>query len=278
MWENALVEIYDRLIKDGEPICPIAHIYLTAHIGVLLDKDGNYLCGMKSKAFGELVPVPCTIESESRTGISPHLISDNLGYVGQIKGCEKKHKRYLEQLKEYTTKNKCDDYAGAVYKYISRNNVLDDIKDIIGTPEFPIERYNVIFGVYGFDNESIDLEWTKYYLSILPKNGICSVTGQPDYIPPKYPKDILSKGDNSKLYLPNINTFGIGYTASQKIVHMLQYFIYGQENSQRVEAEYKLKGFLDGIITKDELVKWIDDKYPGKSKKVIEILNGKNAD
>ena len=75
-WEE-LIKLYDKLVDDGKPVCPVAHTYLTAHVGVLIDKNGNFLAAMKTQAQGELVAVPCTIESEGRTNnIAPHLLSD----------------------------------------------------------------------------------------------------------------------------------------------------------------------------------------------------------
>ena len=101
MWEG-LIKYYDNLEKNNKPVCPIAHTYISAHIGVLIDKAGNFLVAMAPEVRGELATIPCTIESEGRTcNIAPHLLSDQLQYVGIVPGQEKKHEAYLAQLQEY---------------------------------------------------------------------------------------------------------------------------------------------------------------------------------
>ena len=95
MWES-LVSLYDNLIKDGKPICPIAHTYISVHMVALLSIEGEFLHAMVPSVQGQLTPVPCTIESESRTsGIAPHLISDQLQYVSELPQYESKHKAYI---------------------------------------------------------------------------------------------------------------------------------------------------------------------------------------
>lgn len=85
-----LVRYYDKI----EGICPIAHTYLTTHIGVLLDKSGNFLVAKDVSDNGELVSVLCTIESESRTsGDAPHVISDNLSYVCNLPKYQMRHNK-----------------------------------------------------------------------------------------------------------------------------------------------------------------------------------------
>lgn len=63
-------------------------------------------------------------------------------------------------------------------------------------------------------------EWAEYYVNTLPKNGICSVTMQEDYIPEAYPAKIMDVTDKSKIFVKGC---GVGYIASQKIIHTMQY-------------------------------------------------------
>lgn len=269
-WEE-LVRLYDKLEAGGKPVCPIAHTYITAHIAVLIDKDGNFLAAMDPEVKGELVAVPCTAESETRTsGAAPHLISDQLQYVAELKGREVLHKEYIKQLVEYVSKNPSDDYAYAVCKYVKNNNIIDDVQEIIKhNKNIPEHKLNIIFGVYGINDTGSDLQWTEYYLNKLQKNGICSVTGIKDYIPSAYPACIMSQSGKEKLFMSGSQ---VGYIASQKAIHALQYVIYAQKNSERVEAEYNILDYCKGKSGKEDLKKWIDEKYPGKWEKFIKIL------
>ena len=276
-----LVNLYDTLEAKGERLCPIAHTYIVANITVLLDKDGNFLVTTVPKVKGQLVPVPCTIESEARTNNpDSHLISDQLCYVASMPQYEKRHQNYIEQLAKYVKYNQADIYANAVYKYVLKDTLLKDIADIIPEKtEVSKHQMNVIFAVYGLENESIDLQWTEYYLSTLPINGICSITGESDHIPKTYPRDILRRGDRARLFISKENPLDSmpkispGYRASQKIMHVLQYMIYAQDNQKRVDAEYWIRDYLNGEKTEGELKEWAEKNYPGKGNGLLKILS-----
>lgn len=58
--------------------------------------------------------------------------------------------------------------------------------------------------------------------SKLPKNGICTITGEPDYIPDSYTGNIRFPGDMAKIFcvtpdkLDDMPRVRAGYRASQK--------------------------------------------------------------
>ena len=52
---ESLVNLYDTLKQDGEKLCPVAHTYITAQIGVLLDKQGNFLIAQDSGSKNSLL-------------------------------------------------------------------------------------------------------------------------------------------------------------------------------------------------------------------------------
>lgn len=283
-WEE-LVKLYDKLEADGKPVCPIAHTYITAHIAVLIDKNGNFLAAMEPEVKGELVAVPCTVESEGRTSnVAPHLISDQIQYVAKYPRQDKKHRAYLKQLKEYTESNPEDLYAGAVYKYVAKETLMDDIKNLLAKIDKDYKhKSNIVFAVYGMKTDGRDPLWTEYYTNnALKINGICSITGEPDYIPKSYPRDILAPGDRAKLFMTRETPLddypknAPGYIASQKAIHTLQYMIYAADNQKRVEAEYNILNYIKGETKKEDLKKWVDDKYPGKWDRFIQILEGNN--
>ena len=65
---------------------------------------------------------------------------------------------------------------------------------------------------------------------------------------------------------------GVGYIASQKIIHALQYFAYAAENASRVEAETHVRDYAAGRISQEDLKNWIDKEYPGKWNHFISLL------
>lgn len=283
-WEE-LIELYDKLEADGKPVCPIAHTYITAHIAILIDKSGNFLAAMNPEVKGELVAVPCTVESEARTSnVAPHLISDQIQYVVEFPQYEDKHKKYLEQLENYLKNNPIDLYAKAVYRYTLKGTLMDDIKNLLSEKE-NIRQKNIVFAVYGIETDGRDPLWTDYYTTkVLRPNGICSITGKPDYIPGSYPRDILAPGDRARLFITRENPLddypknAPGYIASQKAIHALQYMIYGADNVERVEAEYNILHYVRGETEREDLKKWVDDKYPGKWDGFIKMLDSSSEE
>lgn len=256
IWRN-LIKYYDSV----EDVCPVAHTYITPSASVLIDQHGHFLSAIVNK-YHDIAIVPCTWQSESRTsGSCPHLMSDNLSYLAPVPGCESRHDDYMKQLKEYVGKVPDDVVASAVYQYMNGGTLLDDIGDLIES-DFNNQRPQgiyIAFAVYGIKKEADDL-WTEYYVNSLPKNGICMVTGQPDFIPSSYPSKILSSNDKARIFSKGS---GVGYIASQKIIHSLQYMAYAKMRRVKAEVEefrasLKQVGFSADEIKeiKKDLIKW----------------------
>lgn len=244
---------YDRLINYYDnsflqrKISPVAHTKLNANIAVLIDATGFKMAA----EIKERVAVPCTIESETRTsGVAPHLIHDNLSYVGNLNGYDERWRAYMTQLENYVYFTH-DPVAKAVYDYLYNNNLLSDIGPVLDKIKLPPERLNVVFSVYPM-KDTINLHWTKHYVNSLPQNGLCSLTGLLDHIPKAYPSSIRYPGDMAKLFVSNPNALnsmsskGImpGYIASQKVIHTLQVLCQGNEDEVRSEtAKKELKNY-----------------------------------
>lgn len=276
MWDayKGLMVYYDNLVNAGEPVCPIAHTYITCHIGVLIDSDGGFLCAKAPDVKGELVPVPCTAKSETRTSnIAPHLLHDNLSYVADYEPkYKKRHDAYMARLEYYVNNCPEDLYAKAIYNYVVKNTLVDDIKDVLNEYDVHIQdKLNILFCVYGMDNEGVDKHWSEYYPSRLKTNGICCITGKHDYIPDAYPKCITSANGTEVLFDAGSQ---VGYIAAQKIIHAMQYLIYGKQNRDRVESEAKLQDFFNQKITAEELEMWVLEKHPEKLDKFKNIIYG----
>ena len=274
MLYESLVNLYDTLVEDGEKVCPIAHTYITAQIGVLLDKQGNFLIAQDVSDSRELVAVPCTIKSAARTNnVAPHVISDNLSYVGNLPKFKGRYLEYMDQLEEYvgTDIGYDDDYASAVFEYMKKERLYADIKGLVEGKRwtFSTNNINVVFGVYGMENEGTDDSWTDYYVGELEINGLCTITGLPDHIPKTFPGNVMSPSSHAKLFMAGSQ---IGYIASQKIIHVLQYMIYAKDNAERVEAEYEIQKFLYGGQSREDFCGWVNKKYPGKCDGLLKIL------
>lgn len=207
--------IWSKLLETYEncnDIVSVAHVALPLSVGILIDPQGKLLLIQKFEKK-EWAESPCTVRSETRTSnICPHILNDKYAYIG--KKDKEKNTKYMDQLKQYA-ENSGHLYLNAVYKYLSENDID---KDFIAN-DMQIDSGDYIgFAVYKteYDPE----EWTEYYIKTLPKNGLCSVTMQDDYIPEAYPAKITDVADKSKIFVKGC---GVGYIASQKIIHTMQY-------------------------------------------------------
>lgn len=226
IWEK-LLETYDTYCESGR-VAPVAHTRIIMHIGVVLDKESNVLVAAKGK---QSILAPCTIDSECRTrNVAPHLLHDNVSYI--VPGVDdKRHRAYLEQLGAYVSQVN-DPVAQIIYDYVKRETIADDLKHLVDLADRKNKGLVIGFGIRDIPetlDASIDTIWTDYYLSTLPINGICGITGQPDHIPGKYPGNIRHPSDMAKLFvgkdtdpLCSMPKIKAGYIASQKIIHMLQ--------------------------------------------------------
>ena len=232
MYHEELIKLYDNYWEQLK-IAPVAHTKISSDFVVLLDATGYKMAA----ELHEYMAVPCTVESETRTSnIAPHLLHDNLSYVGNMPGYEDRYSAYLDQLKNYVDQTS-DPVAKVIYEYVVKGTVLDDIMPLIKKSKIrkPPYKINVVFLVYP-QKDTIDINWTNYYVNHLPKNGMCMATGVEDFIPDAYPTRIRSKTDMAKLF---VGGCGIGYVASQKIIHTLQVMAGG--NADDIAAEIKPK-------------------------------------
>lgn len=227
MMYKDLLELYDKL-EPYNVVAPPAHTTITPKIGVLLDLYGNF---MGATYVNETAIVPCTEKSEYRTsGPYPHLIHDNLSYVGNLPGYESRYELYITQLEDYVS-HVDDALARAVCAHVKTGMLLAEIQPIISAIKLaiPANMIPIVFGIPGLKT-TVSQAWSEYYVNQLPINGVCSITGEPAYIPEGYPKNLRKQGDMAKLFQLNskkaISYAPIcapGYIASQKICHTLQW-------------------------------------------------------
>lgn len=274
MWEEIL-KLYEKLDAVGV-VAPVAHTVMQADIGALLDAAGNLL-GAKGLDH-ENSFIPCTEKSEYRTsGTAPHLIHDNLSYICHMEGYEKRHKLYIEQLRSYI--DAVDDkLAKAVYKNTEVGTLFMDLQPIIETIDKPAYKINVIFAVYGEENIStVNRSWEKYYVSTLPINGFCGITGEKCHVPESYPGKIRNQGDFAKLFqrmgkdsIESMPEVVPGYVTAQKIIHTLQTFVQWEEPDHEMTTKEMraLLGMSRPVFSRDYGIplRTLEDWESGKRK------------
>lgn len=274
-WENLLKVYEDMGVED---IIPIAHTRILPHIKVLLDENGNYIGAMLNGK--DRFTIPCTIESESRTsGNNPHPIHDNMQYLSADYNKEK-HDKYMEQLEAYISEVD-DKLAKSVYRFVQKGLMRDVLQGFLKKIPCPEEKTVVCFvmapqeelirasfsGEYEKyclnllrSGDGQNKQWKDYYLSSLEPNGMCSITGNNDFIPATYPKGIRFAGDGAKLFiassrnimLKGMPTLAPGYIASQKILHTLQCLCFeGPQWANQVMRD-NLKSVKEIDLTADE--------------------------
>ena len=125
-----------------------------------------------------------------------------------------------------------------------------------------------------------DFQWRDYYLKTLAPNGVCSITGKPDFIPPTYPKGIRNSRDSAKLFvsgstnkikenLDGMPTINPGYVITQKIAHTLQCLNYeGEQWAYQMIRENK--GITNEVINKIENDREMMEKEKKRFEEKIE--------
>lgn len=192
--------------------------------------------------------------------------------------------------------------AKSVYKFLEKGLLRECIKDLLRKVNLPEEKVMICFVMvtretltrasisdeyerfclYALQTgDGQDLQWRDYYLKKLDPNGICSITGKADFIPPTYPKAIRNPRDSAKLFVggapqkqkEKLNSMPVinpGYVITQKIIHTLQCMNYeGAQWAYQVVRENK--GITKEVINKIEN----DREMTEEEKKKFEKKNSK---
>src|SRR5699024_1206841 len=114
---------------------PVSHVMQSAQIEVLINKDGEFVSAKVIEKENARTVVPATTRSANRANASaPHYIHDKLFYVagdyvaysGEKKR-EKHHQDYLKQMKEWAESPKASKKVKAIYHYIKKGKVIEDL-------------------------------------------------------------------------------------------------------------------------------------------------------
>jgi CRISPR-associated protein Csd1 len=234
-------------------LLPVGHLLTEADIIVHLGSEGTFLRAEKTDSkLRNLICVPCTDESESRSGRKaidfPHPLFDQIKYYAT--------QRYRDNLKEwlgYLEETRRHPIAvraiSAVYQYILKDSLQDDMES------YQISVKDQLFTAFcvnlnqSFENRlwcmpELWYAWIEYYFeNLVPRKATkdtCYITGLEDVpFTEKHPKSINRISGNAKLITGNDNdnfTFRgrfedpsqavtVSYEASQKAHQTLRWLI-----------------------------------------------------
>ncbi|HHY65558.1 MAG TPA: type I-C CRISPR-associated protein Cas8c/Csd1 [Clostridiaceae bacterium] len=302
-WVNALYDLYEKnkaisgeieekKRKDGSiqklVLLPVSHSTASAQIEVTIDSFGNFISARTVDKEDALTIIPVTEESASRTsGKEPHPLCDNLKYLASNYGDiftikktteSKKEKDYTEfnQLYMQSLKKWCESpYAHpkaiAVYKYLKKGTLLDDliknnvllhdedgkysekvkIQGVSQTDAFvrfrvetvntssPDEMLSDEKGRYHPEvwlDQTLQQSFINYYNSQEHKQSLCYLTGKMSRKSDLHPKKIRNEGDGTKLISSNDSE---NYTFRGRFTDKEEAFSIGYEASQKIHNALK---------------------------------------
>lgn len=277
-WLKTLAETYDvhedmaGVDKNDQPVLlPISHSTFNAQIEVIIDPAGNFHDARKlEKGRDAVTIIPVTEDSAARSsGIAPHPLCDKLCYIagdytlytGDNK--EKYYEAYIEQLKEWAESAHTHPMIEAVYRYLDRKSLIQDLVmskvldlDDEGrlTDAFKIQGLgqtgaNVRFRVLGggmpqevWKNRELYRKYSAFYQQKTGEIKLCYASGAREPCSDKHPAKIRNSGDKAKLISGNDESgftyrgrftakeqaVSIGYDASQKAHNALRWLIQKQ--------------------------------------------------
>ncbi|MBR4226003.1 MAG: type I-C CRISPR-associated protein Cas8c/Csd1 [Candidatus Methanomethylophilaceae archaeon] len=148
-WMDSLIRVYDACVGNPEytawedPLLPICHISVQAHIEVTVGIDGRFVRADAIPKGMQTTTIPCTEGSAGRTsGLSPHPLSDKLQYLlddypsrvpaGLIskKGSALKSgfRDYMVQIDRWCSSEHSCGKVRAVRDYMRSGRLLEDLE------------------------------------------------------------------------------------------------------------------------------------------------------
>lgn len=266
LFQNALVTYNNNVSLAGhyaegkEPLAPVGYIISKADIRITIDCAGNYVTSGKIPKGEEKILIPVTEASAGRSGttLAPHPLNDQIKYLAAYDSKSTLAQReYLMQLDQWNQSGFGSDKTKAVWSYISKNAILNDlsadgnIKLVEGVPENEkiMIAWTVIDSEDGSDpraDRDLKLmeQFTRYYLLKTgnKKTGIDAVTGDMGPVALQHLKGVFSLNGNAKLissndkqnftyrgrFLTPDDAVTIGYESSQKSHNALKWLLANQ--------------------------------------------------
>ena len=132
-WITELAKVYDNTIlweNDDKPT-PVYHTTNNATVTITIDGNGKFIKAERvekdKKSFDHVTIMPCTESCAARTsGADAYPLCDKLEYVS---GDSQKYSLYLNLLKSWAESEFATNKIKAVFKYVSTNSLLTDLKN-----------------------------------------------------------------------------------------------------------------------------------------------------
>lgn len=174
------------------PLAPVGHITTNAEIEITIDEQGNFISANKINNF-EKILIPVTEKSANRTGsksyLFPHMLSDQLMYLGIN---QNSYDEYLKQIEEWKDSIYSNRLVEAIYSYVKSNTIVKDIKDYLQINEEEkimgkelgkccVRWIVIVDGTPIKCWESLDLmeKYSNYYKSkIQTDKNVCMISGE----------------------------------------------------------------------------------------------------
>lgn len=139
-WIKKLYETYDACtgndqILDIDELCPVGYSVQNAHVEVVIDQKGNFRRASLIEKNNAKTLIPVTEKSlTGRTsGIAPHPLCDSLQYCAgdyETYGDRQSYfDDYLKQLKQWAISEFKHEKVRAVYDYVSKKTLIQDLLD-----------------------------------------------------------------------------------------------------------------------------------------------------
>lgn len=282
-WMEKLYQTYEHGIKsDSSKPWPISHFVKTAHIEVVIDVEGNFKNNRITLLSGEDAStlIPATEASAGRAGakIAPHPLCDEIGYCASDfpDVIQARSGAYLNQLKEWCLSEYTHPKIVAIYKYLEKKNLW---QDLIQEIEFPLtftnrrgqktkisaEKAFVRWKVEELGNpcsgtwEDSDLvdKWIEFDKFKNSKMRLCFITGENARLIENHSRFIRNSSDGAKLISSNDDG---GYTYRGKFLNNTEACSIGFDVSQKAHNALRwlisLQGFRSGDKEPQIYVSW----------------------
>lgn len=250
---------YIGVEREGHEMLPcLYHMVTKADIEITIDKEGRFIVARDVSKEGKIT-IPVTEESGGRTS-SPcaHPLCDQLGYISSFD--LERYNLYLNQLKTWRDSLFTHPIIIAVYAYVNRQTILDDLiasKIIkIEEKEFLHNKHKVTdkdkkrcekisklfirWRVEGIGEESgpcwnnkrLFQLFCDWYLSSRNNSNkqFCMISGEDKTCSINHPKGIISKFGNAKL-ISYKDDSGLRYKG--RFLHEEEALTIGFETSQK---------------------------------------------
>ena len=244
-------------VENGAVLCPPGFITANVQLEITLDADGKFESAAEVDKTECKTIIPATEDSASRTsGVMPHPLCDQLGYLVRELDEKGKHKAYLEQLKKWVDSGHSHYIVDAVYAYIQGGTIYSDLsatidlgKKIGGVdPKKAMVRWRVRGDGASECWRNIDMmhAFADYLAAGDTSVGFCHATGKVMPVTTKHPKNIVRSIGNAKLISAN---------DSSNFTYRGRFISANEASEVSVEVSQRAHSALRWLITRQGVTK-----------------------